>query len=217
VRMSEQHIKAAIVYYSSTGSVHHLAESIANGAHQAGAEVRLVRAEELAPASAIDANEAWRRHADATAHIPIATTEDIEWADVVIFGTPTRFGNVSAQLKQLIDQCGPLWSQGKLVDKVVSGFTSASTLHGGHESTLLALYATMYHWGCIVVTPGYTADILMHSGNPYGSSNISSSGSHLDDNVIMEAAQFQGRRTVEVAQRLHDLPPTPVTESSTSG
>src|SRR5690242_1540101 len=121
----------AVIYYSSTGNVHALARAVAAGAEEAGAEVRLCRVAELAPAEAIDANPAWRAHTDATAAMPLATHDDLRWADGVAFGTPTRFGNVSAQLKQFLDTTGPLWARGELADKIVTGFTSAINTHGG--------------------------------------------------------------------------------------
>ena len=101
-----------------------------------------------------------------------AQLEDLEWADAYIFGTPARFGNVSAQLKQFIDTTGGLWFEGKLADKVVSGFTSAQNAHGGQESTLLSMYNVFAHWGAILATPGYTdPDLFESGGNPYGASS----------------------------------------------
>ena len=146
----------AVVYYSSTGNVHALAEGVATGAEETGAEVRLRRVGELAPADAIDSRPDWRAHLEATAQVPLASLEDLRWADGFAFGTPTRFGNVSAQLKQFLDTAGPLWAEGVLADKPATAFTSAITLHGGNESTLLALYNTMHHWGrsaCHPATP----------------------------------------------------------------
>src|SRR6188768_3280201 len=139
--------KIAVIYYSATGNVHALAEAVAEGAAEAGAEVRLRRVAELAPKEAIDSNPAWRANTDATADIPLATNEDVRWADGLALGSPTRFGNVSAQLKEFLDRTGPLWFAGELANKVATGFTSATNLHGGNESTLLAMYNTLYHWG----------------------------------------------------------------------
>ena len=99
--------KVAVVYYSSTGTIHQLAENVALGAREAGAEVRLLRVPELAPAEAIAANPAWGAHVAATQDVPVATADDILWADAVIFGSPTRFGNVASQLKQFLDTLGP--------------------------------------------------------------------------------------------------------------
>src|SRR5262249_61182212 len=109
------------------------------GGMEGGAQVRLRRVAELAPADAIDSNLAWRAHVDATADIQVVTNDDLLWADGLAFGSPTRFGNVSSQLKQFLDRTGPLWSAGELANKVATGFTSASNTHGGNEATLIAL------------------------------------------------------------------------------
>ena len=145
--------KIAVIYYSQTGNVHALATAIKEGAEKAGAEVRLRRVRELAPASAIESNPGWKAHAEATADIAEASHDDLEWADGVVFGTPTRYGLPTAQLKQFIDTSGPLWQAGKLANKVYSVFVSAGTKHGGLESTALALSNTFYHWGGVIVPP----------------------------------------------------------------
>lgn len=143
--------RVAVIYYSATGNVHRLAQAIAAGAEDAGAEVRLRRVPELAPDPAIDANPAWRQHVDAVRDVPIATLDDLSWADAYALGSPTRFGNIAAQLKQFIDTTGGLWQQGVLAGKPATGFTSAHNRHGGNESTTLALYNTFHHWGSIIV------------------------------------------------------------------
>src|SRR4051812_32559767 len=148
--------KVAVIYYSATGNVHALAEAIAEGAAEGGAEVRLRRVAELAPDAAIDANPGWRAHTDATTHVEIAAHEDLIWADAYAFGSPTRYGNIAAQLKQFIDTTGGLWAAGRLANKAATAFTSAANAQGGNESTLLALYNTFYHWGTFIVPPGYT-------------------------------------------------------------
>ncbi|MFN0145878.1 MAG: NAD(P)H:quinone oxidoreductase [Dehalococcoidia bacterium] len=193
--------KVAVIYYSATGNVYRLAEAIAEGATEAGAEVRLRRIPELAAAGVIAANKKWQAHVEAAAAVPEAGLDDLEWADAAVFGSPTRFGNISAALKHYIDQCGGLWAQGKLAGKVVSGFTSASTAHGGLESTLLALYNTFYSWGCIIVPPGYADPIQMQSGNPYGASFVARSGT-VPGEVELAAARFQGKRTAQIAAKL---------------
>ena len=188
----------AVIYYSSTGNVHALAEAVATGAQASGADVRLRRAAELAPAEAIDSRPDWRAHLEATAAVPVASLEDLRWADGFAFGTPTRFGNVSAQLKQFLDTAGPLWAAGVLADKPATAFTSALTMHGGHESTLLALYNTMHHWGAISVPPGYTdAAFDAAGGNPYGVSHASAQGP--PGRPALEAAERQGQRLARVA------------------
>ena len=189
--------KIAVIYYSATGNVHAIAQAVAEGAEQAGAEVRLRRVAELAPAQAIDSNSAWRAHADSTADVDVATNDDVRWADGLAFGSPTRFGNISAHLKQFLDATGPLWAAGELSDKVATGFTSASNRHGGNESTLLALYNTLHHWGAIVVAPGYTdPSILEAGGNPYGTAHASGGGA--PGSEILAAARYQGRRLAAI-------------------
>lgn len=190
--------KIAVIYYSSTGTVHELAESVAEGARKEGADVRLLRVSELAPEEAIAANDAWSAHAAATKDIPVATAADIEWADAVIFGSPTRFGNIASQLKQFIDTLGGLWAQGKLADKVYSGFTATATAHGGQESTLLALYNSVHHFGGILVTPGYTDPVKFADGNPYGTSHVNGQGAIPVDDTARAAATYQGKRVAAV-------------------
>lgn len=193
--------KVAVVYYSSTGTVHELAEAVADGARKEGAEVRLLRVSELAPEEAIASNDAWSAHAAATKDIPVATAADIEWADAVVFGTPTRFGNIASQLKQFIDTLGGLWAQGKLADKVYSGFTATATAHGGQESTLLALYNSVHHFGGILVTPGYTDPVKFVDGNPYGTSHVNGQGAIPVDDTARSAAEYQGKRVASVTAR----------------
>lgn len=194
-------IRVAVIYYSATGNVHDLAVALAEGARQAGAQVRLRRVAELAPEEAIDSNPAWRAHADATAGLPVATLEDLRWAGAYAFGTPTRFGNVSSQLKQFLDITAPLWAAGELADKAVTGFTSAINPHGGNESTLLALYNTMHHWGAITVPPGYTDQAVTEAGgNPYGTAHPSAGGP--PGEPALAAARYQGRRLARIGALL---------------
>jgi NAD(P)H dehydrogenase (quinone) len=194
-------VKTAIIYYSSTGNVHRLAGAIAEGAEKAGSQVRLRKVPELAPESAINSNEAWAAHVSATTDVAEAELSDLEWADAIIFGAPTRFGNVPSQLQQFLDLTGGLWAEGRLADKVYSAFTSSQTAHGGQESTLLSLYTTFYHWGGIVVPPGYTDPIQFESGNPYGTSHVATPGTFPDDTAL-EAARHQARRAAEIAAAL---------------
>jgi NAD(P)H dehydrogenase (quinone) len=190
--------KVAVIYYSSTGSVHQLAQAIGEGAAAAGADVRVRHVPELAPADAIAGNPAWQAHYDSIKDGEFATLDDLAWADAYVMGTPTRFGNVSSQLKQFIDTTGGLWMEGTLADKVASSFTSAMNAHGGQESTILALNNVFYHWGAIIVSPGYTDPrIYASGGNPYG---VSSSGAPTEEE--MATAAYQGERVAQVAAKL---------------
>jgi NAD(P)H dehydrogenase (quinone) len=194
--------KVAVVYYSSTGTVHQLAENVARGAREEGADVRLLRVPELAPAEAIATNPAWGAHVAATQDVPVASADDIVWADAVIFGSPTRFGNIASQLKQFIDTLGGQWAQGLLANKVYSGFTATSTQHGGQESTLLALYNTVHHFGGFVVAPGYTDPIKFADGNPYGTSHVAGQGDIPVNDTTRDAAAYQGKRVAAVTAQL---------------
>jgi NAD(P)H dehydrogenase (quinone) len=137
-----------------------------------------------------------------TAHIPVASPDDLEWADAVIFGTPTRFGNVAAQLKQFLDSLGGMWAQGKLADKVYSGFVTTSTNHGGQESTLLALYNSIHHFGGILVAPGFTDPVKFVDGNPYGTSHIDAQGTNPIGDQTRNAARHQAERIVRFTSAL---------------
>ena len=195
-------VNVAVIYYSATGNVHRLARAVGEGAEEAGGEVRLRRVRELAPPEAVRSNPQWALVAEQTRDVPEASLADLDWADVVLFGTPTRYGNVAAQLKQFIDTTGPLWQQGKLAGKVYGAFTSAATAHGGHESTLLSLANVFYHWGGIIVPPGYTDPIQFQVGTPYGTSFQSSRGGEGPSDMVLAAARYQGRRAAEVAAAL---------------
>ena len=193
-----------VAYYSSTGNVHALAEAVVAGAEKAGADVRLRRVPELAPAEAISGNSDWAEHLSATRHIPEVTLDDLRWADGVVFGTPTRFGLPSSQLKQFIDQTGGLWYNNELMNKVYASFTATGSRHGGVEATLLSLNNTFYHWGGIIVPPGYTAEIQHQHGNPYGSSHAAVGGQAPDD-VALLSAEHMGNRVATVAAATAEL------------
>ncbi|GAA0502800.1 NAD(P)H:quinone oxidoreductase type IV [Saccharopolyspora subtropica] len=195
-------VKLSVIYYSSTGVGTEIANTLVAEAEAAGAEVRLRRVPELAPDAAIDSNPAWRANVEATRSVPEATPDDVVWADAVIFGSPTRFGNIASQLKQFIDTLGGQWAQGQLADKIYSGFTSSSTAHGGQESTLLALYNTFHHFGGIVVAPGFTDGAKFADGNPYGTSHVDAQGANKVDDVTRAAAAVQARRVVAIARAL---------------
>jgi len=168
--------RVAVIFYSSTGNVHRLATALAEGAEETGAEVRLRGVAELAPPEAIAANPRWAAHHEATRDEPLASLDDLEWADGFAFGSPTRFGLPAAQLKQFLDQTGGLWARGALADNVGTAFTSASTGHGGLEATVLAINTTLYHWGSLVLPLGYTDAAASALGNPYGTSWVSRKG-----------------------------------------
>jgi NAD(P)H dehydrogenase (quinone) len=193
-------INVAVIYYSATGTVFEMAKTAATVAEKAGAEVRLRKVRELAPDEAIAANQGWAEHAEATQHVVEASLADLDWADVIMLGAPTRYGLPAAQLKQFIDTTGPLWSQGRLVNKVATSFTASSTRHGGQESTILALNNTFYHWGSIIVPPGYGDPVQFQAGNPYGSSHTSNNGADMPGELELSAIEFQTKRAVEVAE-----------------
>lgn len=192
-------LKIAVIYYSSTGTNHQLARWAEDAAKEVGVgEVRFRKIKELAPKEAIAANEKWKEHVEATKDIKEASIDDLEWADAVIFSTPTRYGNLPSQLQQFLDLTGGLWFQGKLANKVVTGMTSASNPHGGQESTLLSLYKTMHHWGAIVAAPGYTDEVMFKAGgNPYGVS-VTAGKENLNQD-IKAAVNHQVRRALQIA------------------
>ena len=195
-------VNVAIIYYSATGTTYQIAKEIESACREAGAEVRVRKVHELAPEHAIAQNEKWKAHREATSQIPEATLDDLEWADAVIMGSPTRYGTPAAQLRQFIDQTGPLWGAGKLGGKVYSAFCSAATTHGGHETTLVTLINTFCHWSGIIVPPGYADAAQFASGTPYGTSFVSQNGTLDPDETARNAARFQGRRVVEITQKL---------------
>lgn len=193
-------VNVSVIYYSATGNVHKLAERAAQAAEQAGAEVRLRKVHELAPEEAIASNEGWNQHRLETADLPEATADDIVWADAVLFGTPTRYGNVAAQLKQFLDTLGPQWQAGELANKVYTGFVSTATAHGGQETTLIAMANSFYHFGGIIVPPGYTDPSKFQDGNPYGASNISGGSTEPSEQDLTAVAYSATRATTIAAQ-----------------
>jgi len=196
----ERQARVAVIYYSATGNVHKLAHALAEGAAEDGAEVRLRHVEELAAEMLISQNQHWGRHRSEVEDEPTATLDDLEWADGLAFGTPTRFGNVAAQLKQFMDQAGRLWQEGKLADRVGTAFTSSMTTHGGQESTILALNNTLYHWGMLILPLGYTAsEVFNAGGNPYGTSFTSGKEVRGPDARAQAVARYQGRRLARFA------------------
>jgi NAD(P)H dehydrogenase (quinone) len=197
-------VRLLVAYYSSTGSVHRLAEAVQAGAESAGAEVRLRRVAELAPAEAIASNPAWAQHHQDTADtVAVASLADLEWAAGYAFGTPTRYGAPAAQLKQFIDSASSLWHEGKLADKPVTTFVSSAEQHGGQEATILSLNNVFYHWGCLIVPLGYTDDVVYAAGgNPYGTSWPAGFPSTMPDEPVLNCARYQGSRLAHFAAAL---------------
>ncbi|MCX7993881.1 MAG: NAD(P)H:quinone oxidoreductase [Fimbriimonadales bacterium] len=192
-------VKVSIIYYSATGTNYRMAQEAVHAAEQAGAAVRMRRVRELAPEEAINRRPEWKAHLEATRDIPEATLDDIDWADVIVLSTPTRFGLVSAQMKQFLDSTGPLWAQGKLTNKVMTFMTSAQNLHGGQEMTLLSLFVVAAHWGAILVPPGYTSPAIFESGgNPYGTSTIPQPEG-LNESLV-RTIHHQVQRAIQVAE-----------------
>lgn len=201
IELAERPARVAVIYYSARGNVHALARAVAAGAAREGAEVRLRHVAELNQEMRISAKQHWGLHRSEIEDQPDARLEDLEWADGIAFGTPTRFGNVAAQLKLFIDLAGELWQQGKLIDKVATAFTSSQTEHGGQESTILALNNTLYHWGAIVLPLGYTVDEVFNGGgNPYGTSFTSDHHADGPDEKTLVVARAQGARLARVAR-----------------
>jgi NAD(P)H dehydrogenase (quinone) len=195
-------IKVAIIYYSTYGTNHQMAEVAAEAAREAGAEVRLRKVRETAPEGVVRAQEAWSAQAERTADIAEATPDDLVWADAYLFSAPTRYGGAASQMRSFIDTLGPIWQEGKLADKVVTAMTSAGNPHGGQETTLQTLYFTFMHWGSIIVTPGYTDPaVFAAGGNPYGVS-VTASGEPLSEES-RNAIRHQARRLVETAERFN--------------
>jgi NAD(P)H dehydrogenase (quinone) len=195
--------KLAVIYYSATGHGTSMAARIAAAAEAAGADVRIRHIAETADPDSFAHNPAWTANYQATKDLPAATGEDIMWADAVIFGSPTRFGSPSAQFRTFMDSLGGLWAEGKLADKVYAAFTSAQTVHGGLESTLLNLYVSLMHFGGIIVPPGYTDKVKFTDGNPYGVGLVANRDNITElDDATNDALDHLARRVVGVADRL---------------
>ncbi|MEQ6391231.1 NAD(P)H:quinone oxidoreductase [Bacillaceae bacterium S4-13-58] len=195
-------VKLAVIFYTMGGVNHQLAKWAEEGGKEAGAEVKVLKVQELAPESVIEQNEVWKLTTEAVKDVPVATSDDIEWADAIIFSVPTRFGNMPSQMKQFLDIQGGLWASGKTVNKVVSAMVSAQNPHGGQESTILSLYTSMMHWGAIIVPPGYTDPVLFGAGgNPYGTSvSVNEEGKMVEN--VEAAVKHQAKRTVQIAEKV---------------
>ncbi|MBJ7288693.1 NAD(P)H-dependent oxidoreductase [Williamsia sp.] len=195
--------KLAILYYSATGHGTAMADRLKTAAEAAGAEVRVRHIAETTDPSVFAENPAWKSNYEATKDLPAATGDDIVWADGVILGSPTRFGNTAAPFQAFIDTLGGLWAQGKLADKAYAGFTSSQTAHGGQEATLLALYTSVMHWGGVVVAPGYTDGIKFADGNPYGVGHVTGANNTDElSSATLDALDHLATRVVTVAGKL---------------
>lgn len=201
-------MKVLIVYYSTYGHVHAMAEAVAKGVKEvSGAEAVLRRVPETLPAEVLEKMGAVEAQ-KAFAHVPVCSVEELAEADAVIFGTPTRFGNMCGQMRQFLDATGQLWAQGALVGKVGSVFASTATQHGGQESTILSFHTTLLHHGFVVVGlpyafQGQTRIDEITGGSPYGASTIAGgSGERMPSENELEGAQFQGRHVAQIASKL---------------
>ena len=203
-------MKVLIVYYSTYGHVHKMAEAIAEGVKEvSNSEAVMRRVPETLPGEvlekmgAVDAQKAMT-------HVPICTVDELASADAVIFGTPTRFGNMCGQMRQFLDATGQLWANGALVGKAGSVFTSSATQHGGQESTILSFHITLLHHGFVVVGLPYAFQGQMRideitGGSPYGASTIAGgSGERMPSENELDAARFQGRHVAQIASKLKD-------------
>jgi NAD(P)H dehydrogenase (quinone) len=196
--------KILIPFYSRSGTIERLAQAVAEGARSEGAEVRLRRAREVVGPDVIASVPGWKENAEAmNAKYEAPTAEDAVWADGVIFGTPTRFGSVSSELKAYIDSLGGLWAQGKLVGKAGSAFAGSAQVHGGNESTVISLWNPLAHLGFIIVPTGYADPVMFAgAGSPYGASVISSHPPAGPTEAEIAVARFQGKRVAQVAKKL---------------
>jgi len=191
--------KIAIIFYSTYGTNHQIALEAAKAAEAAGAEVRLRRIPETAPQAVIDTQDAWKAQAAKMADIPVATADDMEWAEGYFISGPTRFGVVASQVRAFIDTLGGVWAKGGLANKTFTATTSAQNAHGGQEGTIQSLYVTAMHWGAIIVAPGYTNPVLFEAGgNPYGYSSTNGAFGEKD----RAAVAHQATRLVEFTKKI---------------
>ncbi len=201
-------MKVKVVFYSMYGHIYRMAEAVAEGAREVEeAEVELLQVPELVPEEVLEKSGAKQARA-VFAHIPVAKVTDLADADALIFGVPTRFGNMCAQMRNFLDQTGGLWARGALIGKVGSVFTSSATQHGGQESTILSFHTTLLHHGMIIVGVPYSearqstmAEIT--GGSPYGASTIAGGdGSRMPSENELAIAKFQGRHVATIAKKL---------------
>jgi NAD(P)H dehydrogenase (quinone) len=197
-----------VLFYSMYGHVHKMAEAVAEGAREVeGAEVTLMQVPELIPEKVLEKAGA-KKTREVFAHIPVAKPEELADFDAVLFGTPTRFGNMCGQMRNFLDQTGSLWAKNALVGKVGSVFTSTGTQHGGQETTITSFHNTLLHQGMIIVGLPYAEPRQMtldeiSGGSPYGASTIAASdGSRMPSENELAMARFQGRHVTSIAKRL---------------
>jgi NAD(P)H:quinone oxidoreductase type IV len=199
--------KVQVIFYSMYGHVYKMAEAVVAGARDAGAQVQLYQVAELVSDETLERMGA-KAARQVFAHVPLAKPDQMTEADAIIFGTPTRFGNMCAQMRNFLDQTGQLWLKGALVGKVGSVFTSTATQHGGQETTLTSFHSTLLHHGMIIVGVPYTESGLMYmdditGGTPYGASTLAKGdGSRQPSENELKIARFQGRHVSEVAAKL---------------
>ncbi len=192
-----------IVFYSRTGSVESLATAAADAAREAGAEVRLRRAREVAEPAAMAKVKGWSESAERqNALYGVPTSDDADWADAILFGTPCYFGAMATELKNFLDQLGPQWKRGALAGKVGGAFATASWPHGGSEVVTLSIYAPMAHLGMVIVPTGYTDEAMLEAGSPYGASAIVGAENREPRQEDLDAIRHQSRRTVAIAAAL---------------
>ncbi len=201
-------VNIQIVFYSTYGHVYQLAEAIAEGAQKVeGASVSLYQVPELMPEDALKASGALEAR-KAFAHIPVASVAQLPDADAIIFGTPTRFGNMAAQMRNFLDQTGGLWAKGALIGKVGSVFASTATQHGGQETTITSFHTTLLHHGMVVVGVPYSEQALTNmeeitGGTPYGATTLAAGdGSRLPSENELVIARFQGEHVAKIAKKL---------------
>lgn len=201
-------MKIQVIFYSMYGHIYRLAEAVAAGAREVeGAEVSVYRVQELVPPEVLEKSGAAAAQA-AFAHIPVATSQQLTEADAIIFGTPTRFGMMCAQMRNFLDQTGGLWVNGALIGKVGSVFCSTATQHGGQETTITSFHTTLLHHGMIIVGTPYSESGLMNmteitGGSPYGASTLAGGdGSRTPSENELKIARFQGRHVAEITRKL---------------
>lgn len=198
-----------VVFYSMYGHMHKMAEAVAAGARAIeGTEVTLLQVPELVPDDVLLLSGARETRA-AFATVPVAEPGKLAEADAIIFGTPTRFGNMCAQMRNFLDQTGPLWASGSLVGKVGSVFTSTASQHGGHETTITSFHTTLLHHGMVIVGVPYTEQRLVEmdeisGGSPYGASTLTGgNGARQPSKNELAIARFQGMHVADIANRLN--------------